>query len=93
VLTGLVPEPLVVEDADAMSFCANSVVVGSTVIMPACPPAVGRQLERWGFDVVVCCVDEFIKAGGACRCLTLALDVNVGEPPATGGTRSSDAGS
>jgi hypothetical protein len=53
-------------------------VVGSTVVMPACPPRVGRRLERWGFDVAVVDVGEFVKAGGACRCLTLALDVRVG---------------
>jgi hypothetical protein len=45
--------------------------------MPHCPPRVGRQLQRWGFDVEVVDVSEFIKAGGACRCLTLALDVRV----------------
>jgi len=47
------------------------------VVMPACPPRLGRQLEAWGFDVVVIDVDEFLKAGGGCRCLTLALDVVV----------------
>jgi N-dimethylarginine dimethylaminohydrolase len=81
VMTALVPEPLVLEPEEAGLFCANSVVVGSTVVMPACPPRVGRQLEAWGFDVVVCEVDEFLKAGGGCRCLTLALDVVLG--PAT----------
>ena len=45
--------------------------------MPAVPPRVGRQLEAWGFTVVECQVDEFLKAGGGCRCLTLALDVRV----------------
>lgn len=75
VMEALVPEPLVLEEDEAGLFCANSVVVGSTVVMPACPPRVGRQLEAWGFDVVVCPVDEFLKAGGGCRCLTLALDV------------------
>jgi N-dimethylarginine dimethylaminohydrolase len=75
VIEALVPEPLVLDEADALSFCANSVVVGHTVVMPTCPRAVGRQLETWGFDVVVCPVDEFLKAGGGCRCLTLALDV------------------
>jgi N-dimethylarginine dimethylaminohydrolase len=83
VMEALVPEPLVLEDDDALAFCANSVVVGTTVVMPSCPPAVGRQLEKWGFDVAVAPVPEFLKAGGACRCLTLALDVVLGPcPPA-----------
>lgn len=77
VVEALVPEPLVLDDADALSFCANSVTVGTTIHMPSCPPAVGRQLEAWGFDVVVHDMGEFLKAGGACRCLTLALDVEL----------------
>jgi N-dimethylarginine dimethylaminohydrolase len=77
VVNALVPEPLMLEADEALSFCANSVVVGTTVVMPTCPPRVGRQLESWGFDVVVCPVSEFLKAGGGCRCLTLALDVRL----------------
>jgi N-dimethylarginine dimethylaminohydrolase len=77
VMEALVPEPLVLEDHEALSFCANSVVVGTTVVMPVCPPRVGRQLEAWGLDVTVCPVDEFLNAGGGCRCLTLALDVTL----------------
>ena len=85
VVEALVPDPLVLELDEALSFCANAVVVGDTVVMPSCPPAVGRRLESWGFDVVVCEMSEFAKAGGACRCLTLALDVDL-EParPAPG---------
>ena len=78
VLASLVPQPLLLEDDEALSFCANSVVVDRTVVMPACPPRVGRILQDWGFDVVECPVGEFLKAGGGCRCLTLALDVTVG---------------
>jgi len=78
VLEALVPEAIVLDEADALAFTANSVVIGSTVVMPSCPPAVGRQLEAWGFDVAVCDVSEFLKAGGGCRCLTLALDVRLG---------------
>jgi N-dimethylarginine dimethylaminohydrolase len=77
VVEALVPEPLWLEDDEALGFCANSVVVGSTVVMPATPVRVGRQLEAWGFDVVSCDVGEFLKAGGGCRCLTLALDVSL----------------
>jgi N-dimethylarginine dimethylaminohydrolase len=78
VVEALVPEPLWLEDDEALAFCANSVVIGHRIVMPACPPRVGRILEGWGFDVVVCPVDEFLKAGGGCRCLTLALDVRFG---------------
>jgi N-dimethylarginine dimethylaminohydrolase len=79
VMERLVPEPLVLEPDEAMSFCANSVVVNHTIVMPACPPRVGRILERWGFDVCVSPVGEFMKAGGGVRCLTLALDVTLGQ--------------
>ena len=78
VVEALVPEMLVLDDDATYRFCANSVVVGSTVVMPHCPREVGRQLEAWGFDVAVVDVSEFQKAGGACRCLTLALDVTFG---------------
>jgi N-dimethylarginine dimethylaminohydrolase len=78
VVGALVPEPLVLDDHEMLAFCANSVVVGTTVVMATCPPRVGRQLEAWGFGVEVVAVDEFLKAGGGCRCLTLALDVAVG---------------
>src|SRR3954471_7986504 len=81
VMEALVPEPLVLEDDEALQFSANSVVVGQTVVMPACSARVGRQLEAWGFDVVVSPMSEFLKAGGGCRCLTLALDVTLGLSP------------
>lgn len=77
VVEALVPEPLVLEEEEMLAFCANSVVVGSTVVMATCPPRIGRQLEAWGFDVEVVAVGEFLKAGGGCRCLTLALDVAI----------------
>jgi N-dimethylarginine dimethylaminohydrolase len=77
VIDALVPELLVLEDDEALAFCANSVVVGSNVIMPSCPPRLGRALEAWGFSVAIAPVDEFLMAGGACRCLTLALDVDL----------------
>jgi N-dimethylarginine dimethylaminohydrolase len=69
----LVPEPLVLELDEAMTFCANAIVVGKTVIMPSCPLRIGRILERWGFMICVSPVSEFIKAGGAVHCLALDL--------------------
>jgi N-dimethylarginine dimethylaminohydrolase len=77
VVEALVPEALALEDDEALAFVANSVVVGTIIVMPSCPPRVGRQLEQWGFTVALSPVDEFLKAGGGCRCLTLALDVTL----------------
>lgn len=83
----LVPDPLVVTRAEALTMCANSVVVGRTVVMPACPERVRSQLEQWGFEVVVVDVSEFHKGGGSVRCLTNPLDIVVGRdlPSVPGG--------
>jgi N-dimethylarginine dimethylaminohydrolase len=88
VLKELVPELLMLEDEEAAKFVANSVAVGSNIVMPSCPSRVGRVLEGWGFEIAVAPVGEFLKAGGGCRCLTLALDVVLGEPAALSGAES-----
>lgn len=86
-LLALVPEPLVLSEEEAMTFCANSIVVGRTVIMPACPDRVRGVLEGWGFEIVIVEVAEFLKGGGAIRCLTNPLDVRLGRDlaPVPGG--------
>jgi N-dimethylarginine dimethylaminohydrolase len=71
----MVPEPLVLTEEEALTFCANSIVVGRTVLMPTCPDRVRARLEDWGFDVVLVDVSEFHKGGGSIRCMTNPLDV------------------
>jgi N-dimethylarginine dimethylaminohydrolase len=74
-VAALVPEPLVIDEDEAFTFCANSVVVGDVVVMPTgTPPRVARQLERWGFRVATVDVSELHKGGGSIRCMTLPLD-------------------
>lgn len=78
VVEALVPEPLVIDEEEAFTFCANSVVVGETVVMPAgVPLRVARQLERWGFTVATVEVGELHKGGGSVRCMTLPLDTDL----------------
>ncbi|HET7734573.1 MAG TPA: arginine deiminase family protein [Nocardioidaceae bacterium] len=77
-LLDLVPEPLVITEEEALTFCANSVVVGRTILMPACPDRVRAQLVEWGFEVVIVDVSEFHKGGGSIRCLTNPLDITTG---------------
>jgi N-dimethylarginine dimethylaminohydrolase len=87
-LLELVPEPLVITEEEALStFCANSIVIGSTVVMPACPDRVRAQLEAWGFTVEIVDVSEFHKGGGSIRCLTNPVDITIGRdlPSVPGG--------
>ena len=63
-----------VSDLDAVTFCCNAVVVGRTVILNTSAPRVTRVLERLGYQVRLLRLDEFIKAGGCAKCLTLRLD-------------------
>jgi arginine dihydrolase len=77
-VAGLVPDPLVIDEAEAFTFCANSVVVGDIVVMPeGVPVRVARQLEAWGFHVVTVDVSELHKGGGSIRCMTLPLDTRL----------------
>jgi N-dimethylarginine dimethylaminohydrolase len=78
VISELVTEPLLLDAEEGAAFCANSVVVGSTVVMPACPPRVRAQLEEWGFRIVLVDVSELHLGGGSIRCLTNPLDIVVG---------------
>jgi N-dimethylarginine dimethylaminohydrolase len=86
-LLDLVPEALVLTEEEALTFCANSIVLGRTIVMPACPDRIRARLEEWGFRVVVVEVGEFLKGGGAIRCLTNPLDVRLGRDltPVAGG--------
>lgn len=59
---------------DAAGFACNAVRIGQTLIVSHASTALKRQLEKWGFDVAVTPLTEFIKAGGAAKCLTLLLD-------------------
>ena len=86
-LLALVPEPLVLTEEEALTFCANSIVIGTTILMPACPDRVRAQLEEWGFEIVLLDLSEFHKGGGSIRCLTNPVDVTIGRdlPAVPGG--------
>ena len=34
----------------------------------------GRDLGSWGYEPIATELDEFLKAGGSAKCLTLRLD-------------------
>lgn len=67
-------ELISVNEAEAKHFACNAVVVGNQVILPSGCPEISAKLEQNGFIVHACDMGEFIKAGGACKCLTLRID-------------------
>jgi len=66
-------ELITVPENEARQFACNAVVVDKTVVMPEGCPETKNKLELLGFAVVATPMTEFIKAGGACKCLTLRL--------------------
>ena len=63
-----------VGEADALRFACNAIRVGRTLIANHASPGLQSRLEAWGYQVITTPLDEFIKAGGAAKCLTLVLD-------------------
>ena len=58
---------------EAKHFACNAVVIGRDVIVPAGCPETCKLLEEYGFNIHECEMSEYIKSGGACKCLTLIL--------------------
>jgi N-dimethylarginine dimethylaminohydrolase len=69
-----VEDPLYVGDDDAYEFGCNAVVVGRKAIIAEPCHSLARALRKRGYTVCRLKFSEFIKAGGAARCLTLRLD-------------------
>jgi len=64
---------IAVADEDALHFACNAVLVDRNIILNAVSDDLGRRLEAAGYTVIVNPVSEFLKAGGANKCLTLQL--------------------
>ncbi|MBX3443140.1 MAG: amidinotransferase [Planctomyces sp.] len=68
------PQLIAVAEAEAQRFACNAVVVGRDVVLNTGCEQLGRELERIGYRAHPVELDEFIKAGGSAKCLTLRLD-------------------
>jgi N-dimethylarginine dimethylaminohydrolase len=63
-----------VEQREARRFACNAVVVGRTVVTNTGCPRLHNSLRDRGYEPVETALDEFVKAGGSAKCLTLRLD-------------------
>lgn len=62
---------IAITEADAVNFACNTVNVGDVVIMNQITAGLQAQMEAAGFQVRQTPLNEFLKAGGAAKCLTL----------------------
>lgn len=62
-----------VSEVDANNFACNAVVIGQTIIMHKASAELKSALAQRGFEIIETDVSEFLKSGGACKCLTLEI--------------------
>ncbi len=63
-----------VEEPDAVNFICNAVNIGHTLIVNKAGEELRARLGGAGFELIETPLTEFLKAGGAAKCLTLRLD-------------------
>ena len=64
---------IVISESDAVRFACNAVNVDRTIILNKVSAKLSGQLEQLGFTVVQIALSEFLKAGGAAKCLVMKL--------------------
>jgi N-dimethylarginine dimethylaminohydrolase len=73
VLRKRVPDLIAVPSGEAERFACNAIVLQRDVVLPADCPETMRALAERGFRTHSVPMSEFMKAGGACKCLVLHL--------------------
>jgi ornithine--oxo-acid transaminase len=68
-----VQKRIVVGERDAVSFACNAVNIGKTIVLNRISEELEKRLRDRGFDVIQIELDEFLKAGGAAKCLVMKL--------------------
>ncbi|GET43135.1 bifunctional arginine dihydrolase/ornithine cyclodeaminase [Microseira wollei] len=64
---------MAISEADAVNFACNAVNVDSIVVMNKASDSLKQRLADAGFEVIETALTEFLKAGGAAKCLTLRV--------------------
>jgi ornithine--oxo-acid transaminase len=68
-----VQKRIVVGERDAVSFACNAVNIGKTIVLNRISEELEKELRSRGFEVIQVELDEFLKAGGAAKCLVMKL--------------------
>jgi len=64
---------IIVSEKDAAHFACNAVLIDRALFLNHAGPELMQLIEQKGYIPIIQPVSEFLKAGGANKCLTLAL--------------------
>jgi N-dimethylarginine dimethylaminohydrolase len=64
---------IIVSEGDAICFACNAINVDRTIILNNISAGLRHQLESRGFNLIEVTLTEFLKAGGAAKCLVMKL--------------------
>lgn len=67
------PKRIAISEPDAVNFACNAVNIDKIVVMNKTSDGLKQQLADAGFQVIETPLTEFLKAGGAAKCLTLRI--------------------
>lgn len=73
---------ITVSEEDARNLACNAICLAGNVLLNRASPALQRALRLAGYRVIEMPLGEFVKAGGAAKCLTLRLDESRAGTPA-----------
>ncbi len=63
-----------VDEDDALRFACNAVNIGKQIVLNEVGDGLQRELASRGFTVTQVALSEFLKAGGAAKCLCLRVE-------------------
>ena len=83
-----VPESklIAVDEVDAVNFACNAVNIDRTIVMNQVGDGLKHRLAEAGFTVIETPLHEFLKAGGAAKCLTLRVTEPLQDEPHSNAT-------
>lgn len=68
-----IPDIIDVPEEEATFFCCNAVVLERDIVLPQGPDKLIAKLRDRGYTCHPLPMTEFLKAGGACKCLTMFM--------------------
>ena len=75
VIKNMIPNLIPVSENDARKFCCNAMVIDKKIIANEMSKTLRNQLSNSGFKIIEMGTDNFMKAGGSIKCMSLIINI------------------